>query len=79
VLPKKNVNWKLLIAVLNSSFVAVSAELAGRIEPFALLGMGFDFSAGVSWERGVPRSGQRLGLAIEGPEEIFCFFTPPPP
>ena len=48
-------------------------------EPFALLGMGFDFSAGVSWERGVPRSGQRLGLAIEGPEEIFCFFTPPPP
>lgn len=31
VLPKKGVNWKLLIAVLNSSFVAVSAELAGRI------------------------------------------------
>ena len=45
----------------------------------ALLGMGFDFSAGVSWERGVPRSGQRLGLAIEGPEDIFCFFTPLPP
>ena len=31
VLPKKKVNWRLLIAVLNSSFVAVSAELAGRI------------------------------------------------
>ena len=31
VLPKKGVNWNLLIAVLNSSFVAVSAELAGRI------------------------------------------------
>jgi hypothetical protein len=31
VLPKKGVNWKVLIAVLNSSFVAVSAELAGRI------------------------------------------------
>ena len=31
VLPKKKVNWKLLIAVLNSSFVAVSAELVGRI------------------------------------------------
>lgn len=31
VLPKKKVNWKLLIAVLNSSFVAVSAELAGRV------------------------------------------------
>lgn len=31
VLPKKKVNWKLLIAVLNSYFVAMSAELAGRI------------------------------------------------
>jgi len=31
VIPKKKVHWKLLIAVLNSSFVAVSAELAGRI------------------------------------------------
>ena len=30
VLPKKGVSWKLLIAVLNSSFVAVSEELAGR-------------------------------------------------
>jgi methylase of polypeptide subunit release factors len=30
VLPKKGVPWKLLIAVLNSSFVAASAELVGR-------------------------------------------------
>ncbi|MEK7325206.1 MAG: hypothetical protein AAB217_08140, partial [Chloroflexota bacterium] len=49
------------------------------IEPLALFRIAFDCGAELSWQRGVTRSGLRLGFAIEGSKEIFCFFTPLPP